>query len=284
MSNDLYEEGAESRYTEILNDFKNLAITRFKWNNLPLGLTSERLETMLMTRGQVFAFKRKEGTLTILPCTGTNQINIYSEFTAYNVIGDGGFTQTVNAEDGVRIKNNPVASGNLSNLEIFAQRVDNTERTQDVNLFQQNIPRVILSDENGKLTAKKLLEHMKKFKFAIFGKKSLPTQVNSTEVLDTTAPYLLDKLQDHKNNLINEVLTSLGINNFNSDKKERLVVDEVNANNDLISIMIDLMYDLRVEGCKLINEKFKPDKPLSVEKREVNINGSQHNDTGEDNK
>ena len=43
--------------------------------------------------------------------------------------------------------------------------------------------------------------------------------------------YIVDELQDSKDDIYNEFLTYIGIRNANTDKKERLNVDEVNVNN-----------------------------------------------------
>ena len=43
--------------------------------------------------------------------------------------------------------------------------------------------------------------------------------------------YVADLIQDSKRTIMNEFLTRLGINNANTDKKERLIVNEVDANN-----------------------------------------------------
>jgi hypothetical protein len=91
---------------------------------------------------------------------------------------------------------------------------------------------------------------------AIFGRKSLLNQIEQTQVLDTTAPFLLNNLQDYKNSLHSEMLSLLGINNSANDKKERLITDEVNANNQYINVNIDLMLELREEAAKAINEMF----------------------------
>lgn len=48
--------------------------------------------------------------------------------------------------------------------------------------------------------------------------------------------YITDLLQDAKRSIINEFLTAIGINNANTDKKERLITGEVNANNSEIQI------------------------------------------------
>jgi hypothetical protein len=69
----------------------------------------------------------------------------------------------------------------------------------------------------------------------IFGNKGYDLS-NRLSVLKTDAPYLIDKLTTHKHEIWNECLTYLGINNTNVDKRERLITDEVNSNNELISL------------------------------------------------
>lgn len=259
---------AISRYEEIRQDLINLALNRFDWDGLPLGLTSEKMEYMLIDNGQVFAFNDNNNGLLILPCYGTDELNVYGEFTEYNIFGLNGHQfARKSIDDGVRIKNNPLGSNNMSNIEIYAKRLDDIERTQEINLFQQCIPKIVMTDENGKLTAKALVKAIKDFNFAIFTRKSISKQIQNNEVLDTTAPYLLADLQDYKQNIYNEMLTYLGINNLNVDKKERLITDEVNANNDAININLDLMFDLREKACEEINSMFGTN--ITVKKREV---------------
>lgn len=277
MSRKNFEEKALSREYELLIEFKNLAINRFSWENLPIGLTSEQMENLLITHGQMMCFKDDKQGIFILPCFGTTDINVYGLPTEYEIKGENGrYSKTISIDDGVLIKNNPMGSSDLPVLEIFAKRIDDVEMTQDVNLFQQCMPKVILADEDSKLTVKNIIDQIRKFKFVITGKKSLANNISQSDVLDTSAPYVLDKLQQQKQDLKNELLTYLGINNNNNIKKERMVVDEVNANNEYTSINLDLMYDLRKKACKEINEKFGLN--ISVKKREVEQIGNADND------
>lgn len=273
---DFSEESTESRYTEILDHFTNLCLNRFTWNNLPTGLTSERLEEMLINYGQCFCFKRSNGGITILGCTGNDELNIYGDFNRYNVMGYNGYSKFINADKGVRIKNNLTCSSDMGNIEIYAKRIDDIERTQEVNLFQQNIPKIILSEQGSELTAKNIIKKLKSYKVAIFAKKALPSSISSSDVLDNNTPLILNDLQDYKKSLENELLSKLGINNNNTDKKERLIVDEVNSNNDEISINLDLAYDMRKRACEEINKMFSLN--ISVSKREVEENGTIHTD------
>jgi len=268
LSRGIFETKATSRQELLLDEFVNLAINRFTWEDLPYGLTSEQLEWMLIRFGTLACFKSKNQGVLILPCFGESKVNVYGLPTKYRVESlNGQYTDSIDIDNIALLKNNPTGTGDIETLEIFAKRIDDIEQTQDVNLFQQNMPKIILSDENGKLTAKNLIQKLKEYKFVIFGKKSLASNIEKSDVLDTSSPYLLDKLQDYKGDLRNELLTFLGINNNNVDKKERLITDEVNANNELISIMLDLMFDIREKFCEEVKEKFSLD--IKVRKREV---------------
>jgi hypothetical protein len=44
--------------------------------------------------------------------------------------------------------------------------------------------------------------------------------------------YICDLVQIQKRKIIEEFLTAIGVNNANTDKRERLNADEVNSNND----------------------------------------------------
>lgn len=281
MSRTQFEDKALSRYDELLNEFTNLAINRFSWEGLPHGLTSEQMEFLLIRHGQLMCFNDSMYGTLILPCFGTANINVYGLPTKFNVFGENGkYNEYISYDDGVLIRNNPLGTSDFPILEVFAKRIDDTEMTQDVNLFQQCIPKLVLGDEDSKLTMKNLIDQIKNFKFAIFGKKSLVNNITSSDVLDTSAPYILDKLQQQKTDLKNELLTYLGINNNNNIKKERMIVDEVNANNEYTSINLDLMFDLREKACKEINEKFGLN--ISVKKREVENDGKNYSNFGGD--
>ena len=84
-------------------------------------------------------------------------------------------------------------------------------------------------------------------------------------VLNTTSPIVFDKLQIQKTNILNECLTFLGINNANTDKRERLVTNEVDSNNEMIQINSDVMLETRKQACEEINKMFGLN--ISVERR-----------------
>ena len=267
------EEYAIDHTEEILNRFLNLALNRFTWENLPCGLTSRKMEEFLIRHGKVMFYNDSNYGVMCLPCSGVGEINVYGEPTQLNVFGANGYNKVVDDEDGIIIRNNALGTNDINDLETFAYRLNEIELTMDLNLNAQKTPYIILCDEKERLTFKNILLQVRKFKYAIFGAKRLNPQ--SIDVLNTKADYLIDKLQNQKRELMNELLTFLGINNHNVQKSERLLVDEVNANNDFILVNLDHMYDERKLACDLINEKFGLN--IQVHKREVDFDGRIYN-------
>lgn len=265
------EEYAIDHTDQILNRIINLAINRFEWENLPNGLTSRKIEEYLIKNGKVMFFNDENYGNMCLPCSATSDYNVYNEPTFYNVFGHK-FNKRVDTEDGVVIRNNALGVNDYDDLLTFALRMNEIELTMDVNLNGQKTPFIILCDEKERLTFKNILLQVRKFKYAIFGSKRL--NPNAIDVLNTSTPYLIDKLQQQKKELMNEILTFLGINNNDVNKRERVVVDEVNANNDFILINLEHMYQQRLIAVDEINKKFGLN--IKVTKREVGNSGELH--------
>ena len=270
--NKAVDEYAIDHTEEILSRFLNLAINRFKWENLPYGIESRKLEEFLIRHGMVAFFNDENLGNMILPCYPTNDLNVYYEPTKLNVIGNK-YNKCVDMEDVILIRNNATADNDIDDLVTFATRINEIELTMDINLNGQKTPYVILCDEKERLTFKNIINEVRKFKYAIFGSKSL--KLNSIDVLNTASPFILDKLQLQKRELFNELLTFLGINTNAVEKKERALVDEVNANNEFILVNLEHMYEERRRAVELINEKFGTN--IKVSKREVELSGELYN-------
>ncbi|MPM09431.1 hypothetical protein SDC9_55748 [bioreactor metagenome] len=76
------------------------------------------------------------------------------------------------------------------------------------------------------------------------------------QVLNRNVTNNLESLQKNKDDVMFELLTFLGINNANTSKKERMIVDEVNVNNIHILMNLDIEYKNRQKACEEINKKY----------------------------
>jgi hypothetical protein len=104
---------------------------------------------------------------------------------------------------------------------------------------------------------------------AIYADKNL--DMKNFEILFTNAPFVADKLADTKHDIWNEALTFLGINNANTDKRERLNGDEVNANNEFIEHNILFMLESRQEAAKAISKMTGLNITVKIREVEGNV-------------
>ena len=124
------------------------------------------------------------------------------------------------------------------------------------NLRQQRVPYLFATDENNSFSMKTLYDRIYQGEPAIFvDKEMLNGQPENIMVIPTNAPYLVDKLQIQKQEMERELLTFLGINNT-LEKKERLLQDETNSNNQFIKMSSDIGFKQRQLACEMMNEKF----------------------------
>ena len=89
---------------------------------------------------------------------------------------------------------------------------------------------------------------------AIFGDKE--ADLDGFTAIKTDAPVVFDKLQTQKHQVMNEFLTFIGVNNANMDKKERLVANEVESNNESVVCFGNTLLEAREEAIKEINKIF----------------------------
>ena len=68
--------------------------------------------------------------------------------------------------------------------------------------------------------------------------------------------YIADMVQDSKRTIINEFLTAIGVNNANTDKRERLVTGEVDANNQELVANTTIWKENLKLCCDKINTMF----------------------------
>ncbi len=88
--------------------------------------------------------------------------------------------------------------------------------------------------------------------------------------------YIANDVQLLKQSIKNDFLTEVGLNNANTDKRERLIVDEVNANNDEVKANVQHWLDTMREGIRRANALFGLN--LSVELRKFDGEGGSKND------
>ena len=243
-------------FTDYFYRLMMLARTMFEWEGLPEGIDEKHLEQWLFSYGRCVFFKDPNNGYMIAKCNDSGQYNYYDEPTELTPFGTNYMGNSLrNGEECILIRNNDDCVPTYPTIRLYAMRLTEIERTIDVNIKAQKTPVIVYCTDKQKQTLKLVYDKYDGNEPVIFGDKQLDANSNF-EVLKTDAPIVFDKLQIHKHSVMNEVMTFLGINNANLDKRERLVDDEVQANNEQILMNANIMLKARERACELINKKY----------------------------
>lgn len=242
---------------------KNIALSMFEWEGLPESCNARYLEDTLFKMGQVIFCKDENLGFLTLRVTPTDTLNVYNEHLAYAAEGTN-YHHVYDADECVIIRNNYMSKSTDSTIMLFAEKLARIDLTHDINIRAQKTPILIRCDEKSRTSLEAVYNQYEGDKPFIFGSKSL--QEKPLDVLTTGAPFVADRLREEKCAVWNEALEFLGINTNPSDKKkERLIVNEVDANNEQIDIQFETMFTARKEACEAINKMFG--LSVSVRKR-----------------
>lgn len=243
-------------YTQVnyLYRLKEYAINCFEWLNLPDTVDARFIENELFDKGRINFFKDKTLGYLCLPVNERGPINIYNEPTIKDIYASDGFRRHRTIKNSVTIYNNFLKTPTFMTINLYSIRLAEVQRTIDINMLAQKTPVTIICPENERLAFKNIFKQITGNKPVIWGTSEL--NMDNYKVLDTKAPYVIDKLTLYKHDLWNEVMTFLGVNNANQDKKERLVESEVGANDEQIEQARFNMLDARKIACKKINKMF----------------------------
>ena len=249
-----FEPGSKTdEYLRNYTYYKNIALNVYTWENLPNGIEPRHIERALFEKGEAFFFDDELLGFMCLPSSGTNNLNVYGDATSVMVNGHG-FCKQLNIKKGVRILNNDSATPTHSHVDHYSRKLAEVESLMDQNLNQQRFPYFLKATKSTEFSLRAMFKKMMEGETGIIVNKD-HLNGDSIEVMNTEVPYLLDRLQAQLECYRKELLTFLGINS-SVEKKERLLVDEVNSNNDYINMSLDLGLKQRQLAADKINEMF----------------------------
>lgn len=231
-----------------------LAISMFKWKNLPETVDERFMELMLFGDGMTVFFEDEELGYLCLQTMISGNLNVYRIPEDRTAFATNGYQRRLNSSNSVIIFNNYLHTNSVLDIEMFSKRLYNLDRAIDVNANAQKTPILIQCEESQRLTMKNTYMQYDGNQPFIFGTKNFDP--NGLKVLQTGAPYVCDKLYELKSQIWNEALTYLGISNVNTQKKERMITDEVQRNLGGTIASRYSRLNSRKEACKKINAMF----------------------------
>ena len=250
-------------YRTLFDKFKMICMNEWKWTGLPDGIQERHIERWLFSRGFCAFFRDPHMSYMVLECDTGGQLNVYGDPLGYRAHGFN-YQRYLDADECVLIRNNLLALPTQPFVTHYVNKITEAERTMDVNVKACKTPVIFACDDKDVLTFKRIFQQVDGNVPAIFADRGL--NLDSITAFQTGVKFMGNELMDYKRSVESDLLTFLGQNNTPVDKKERLITDEAEANNQLIQSFADLQLEARQKACEEINEKFGLN--VSVRRRE----------------
>ncbi len=256
----------------LYDKFKLVALNAFEWgglDQLPDGLTERQIEKLLFDHGKaIFCLDPGMSYMCLQAEQGVN-LNVYGEPLSWRAIGFN-YNKLYDKDDCVIIENNKLRLATHDFIMFFVNKLTEAERTMDVNIKACKTPVIFACDDKDVLTFKRIFQQVDGNVPAIFADRGL--NLDSIQSFQTGVKFMGNELMDYANDVENKLLTFLGVNNNPVDKKERLITDEANANNQLIDSFAALQLEARQRACEEIKKKFGIE--LTVKRRQAPVENS----------
>lgn len=286
MATSSFDIRPDSQRREVtLRDFFERKLYRelsqlFKWDGLPEELPYDYMEKALIHQGKVMFFYDQEYGNMALACY-TDGVNVYGKpinarairFTTEDGMADYSRLISYRYKKDLTDKNKVcVVIENMYGgepmveiVEFYAQRLAMLQQAFDTNTIWQNLPPIFTaSSPDMVLSIKTMFSAITEGKPWVILDKEMLVAGKGIPVEYIDVKNKLADIYDAMNEIYGSFKETVGINSPGADKKERLLTDEVNANNQSIQTCLQIMLSCREVACEEIKKVFGLDITVSA--------------------
>lgn len=268
-------------YLNHLNYLINIATNLHTFYNLPENpdtgrpIRSSFFERMLIYNGCACIAKTIDFGIIVSPCTIIGTLNLYGEPNKLRLSPcSSDWTESyshelnieVDKKDFVYFRNDNISSSLYPLIRDTAKELTMALFGMYKNIHQQQFPVVIKGTKDTSFTLEHIVEQIKGFIPFLIVKDNSGFDLSQSHAFNTDIPYVADKMYQSYTDILNNFFMRIGINIIPNAKKERMIVDEVNANNQSIRSISDVYLNNRIEGCEIARAMFPELKDLYVER------------------
>lgn len=232
-----------------------LAENVFEYKNLPEYIDLSYLNDTLLKQGSIAFFKDEIMGVIALPYTPIGKLDIYGRpmkimARAYN----GTFFRTLNRDEFVIMYDNTLRSSIYLDILQISERISMNKRTIDVNIVQQRTPRIWKTNKDKERTIKDLSNNIDGFEENVLTYDTL--DIDEMQCVLAPAPFVADKINANLEKEWAEFYQLVGISHLQEQKKERLIIDEMNASQGGTIASRFSRFETRKRAIEEINKKF----------------------------
>lgn len=245
----------DATYFKWLKDIINTKVSMFKYKNLPGTLTSQIMETSLLFRNYLCFYYDKRLQEVVLCCYRFGgDYDLYYKPVTVDLLTISGRPLAVQVpyEDIIPVRDNDMDIIPFLTLNAWIGKVIDAEKTLDILVRLVRFPTVISGSKEQATMLKKLLEKNLNYEGFVIGDKTLGDVLQQNDIkLPTTLEEMYSIMEKYRN----MALASMGIYGVDN-KRERLIANEVQSNNDYVDFVYQGMLNQRQEFVRLANEKW----------------------------
>lgn len=237
------------------NMITQMAMSRFRWINLPKTCDARYLEMMLLLEGQAtIAFPAKmPGTFMSLKVAGNGRPNLYGNPSNWIALGDNGTRFQCNNNNGVILYDNETRYPLMNGIDLYARELAHLRMTKRVNRMHQMMPFILKGPQEQRQVMNAMFRSVANGEPAIIATSAI--DAIDIEALQTGVTYYGRELAEDETNVLNQVYAMLGMSNP-TYKAERQTSDEIRTQREPNMFMrMNYLYERRVAAEK-INERF----------------------------
>lgn len=239
-------------------------ISRFTWEGLPNGIDPRFIETTIFNNGySVFYYDSFFEMFMAMPATISGPLDIQDNPTGYRVTRNGVYSFDVPASESVCIWGNQIRVPEIDVVLSYAARLAQIDRTIEIDLLNERNPMIVACSQDQRLTVQNLISKIYDGEPVVWGTENLAVDNLASMIgvfpLNQNAgagAVSSIKHMESKAKIWGEALTMLGIMNVNSEKRERMVVEEAAGNSGQVLASRESFMKPRQLACEQINEKF----------------------------
>ena len=255
-----------------VNVITQMAMTRFRWLNLPSTCDERFLEWTLCYEGvATIAFPKKmKGTFFSTQAVTQGPINIYDVPTKWRSFGNNGWNFYCDNSNGVLVYDNVTRYPLMNGIQLYADELTHIRITKRMNRMHQQIPWIITGPQEKRQDMANLFKQVAGGEPAILGTDGL--QTIDFNALQTGVPFLGEDLAADETSVWNRIYTMLGIEN-NPFKAERQTEDEIRAQKTPTGLVLLASLEERRRAAEKLNQRFGKylSAPISVVLRQDNL-------------
>lgn len=233
-----------------------LALSRFKWVNLPETCDVRYLEWTLLRSGMAtIAFpKELPGSFLSLKANANGRPNKYGLPTSWIALGDDGTRFSCDATNGTMVYDSETRVPTMLGIEQYANELTHLRMTKRMNRLHQQIPFIMKGPQEKKNDMVNLFKQAAGGEVAVLATNGI--DAIDYEALSTGVQYLGEELAQDEINVWNRVYTMLGIPNT-TFKAERQTEDEIRGQKSPTDLIALSFLRERRKAADYLNEHFE---------------------------